>query len=85
MRAVATNGPAGRPGKHDKALPQGCHHSPGCKSFFLPDAGIGDFAFPSLAYPIGHFSRNLSRCAHAALDDFLKTGIVPEDLKRSGG
>jgi hypothetical protein len=22
--------------------------------------------------------------AHAALDDFLKTGIVPEDLKRSG-
>jgi hypothetical protein len=27
--------------------------------------------------------KNLMR-AHTRLDDFLKTGIVPEDLKRSG-
>jgi len=28
--------------------------------------------------------RRLNKRAHARLDDFLKAGIVPEDLKRSG-
>jgi hypothetical protein len=48
------------------------------------------FPHPDGSQRIHNVSRELSLArkdlmrAHAALDDFLKTGIVPEDLKRSG-
>ena len=48
------------------------------------------FPHPDGSQRIHNASRELSMArkdlmrAHAALDDFLKTGIVPEDLKRSG-
>jgi hypothetical protein len=48
------------------------------------------FPHPDGSQPIHNVSRELSTArkdlmkAHTRLDDFLKTGIVPEDLKRSG-
>ena len=48
------------------------------------------FPHPDGTQNIHNVSRELAMArkdlmrAHAALDDFLKTGIMPEDLKRSG-
>jgi hypothetical protein len=48
------------------------------------------FPHPDGTQHIHNVSRELATArkdlmrAHAALDDFLKTGVVPEDLKRSG-
>ena len=48
------------------------------------------FPHPDGSQRIHNASRDLSTArkdlmrAHTRLDDFLKTGIVPEDLKRSG-
>lgn len=48
------------------------------------------FPHPDGSQHIHNASRNLSTArkdlmkAHARLDDFLKTGIVPEDLKKAG-
>lgn len=50
----------------------------------------GGFPHPDGTQNIHNVSRELSTArkdlmrAHTRLDDFLKTGIVPEDLKRSG-